>query len=625
LRANGQYPQMTVPRLITSRAEEHPTALALVCPNGSVTYSELDSSAAALALRLRDAGLAANQVVGLYFESSIELVVAALAVWKAGGAYLPIDPAYPADRASFILADSGASVLLTRRALGSALIAAQCTTVFIDDVSGAAIPEPFSLLPATPSDLAYIIYTSGSTGQPKGVEITHENLCNLVEWHVREFSIGRNDRATQIAGPGFDAAVWEVWPYLTVGATVHLPSREARFSATRLQQWLIAEKITVTFVPTVLAEEMLHLAWPADTSLRFLLTGGDALHRFPPPGLPFAVVNNYGPTECTVVATSAVVNPRHPDHSTPVIGKPILNTSIHLLDEAGREVEDGEVGEIYIGGASVGRGYRHRPALTEASFVTIDASGRSERTFRTGDLAKRLPDGQLAFMGRVDDQIKIRGFRIEPGEIVSVINRHPLVVSSAVVARNDSGDKRLVAYLVLASGAELSERDLHELLVRDLPDYMIPSSFVVLDRIPVNANGKLDQSALPAPAESNQLRRDRYVAPRNELEEMVESIVGPILGLNKISIHDNFFLLGGHSLMGAQLVARVHDVFEVELDLRDVFNSPTVAEFAAKIEGLLEIKVGAMTDEEVIQALHPGASSVDSVAGDSGHPAMKAS
>jgi amino acid adenylation domain-containing protein len=599
-------PQMTVLRLIVSRAEEHPTTDALVHGDRCVTYSELDSWSTALALRLRDAGVGVNDAVGIYFDSSVEIVVAALGVWKAGGAYLPIDPAYPADRAASILLDSGASILITQRSLASALpAAAGWMTLFVDDVSVNEPIKPVSFASASPDDLAYIIYTSGSTGQPKGVEITHRNLLNLVEWHTREFSISCNDRATQIAGPGFDAAVWELWPYLTKGAAVYLPSREARLSAVQLRDWLVAEKITVSFVPTVLTEEILRLPWPANTSLRTLLTGGDALHSFPPDDIPFKVVNNYGPTECTVVATSAVVNAPRADESAPAIGRPILNTSIYLLDEAGREVEDGEVGEIYIGGASVGRGYRNRADLTAASFVTINVAGRMERTFRTGDLAKRLPDGELAFLGRADDQIKIRGFRIEPGEIASVINRHPLVVSSAVIARNGDGDKRLVAYIVPASGAEIWERDLRELLIRHLPDYMVPSSFVLLDRIPVNANGKLDKTALPAPTETNQLQREGYVAPRNDLERIVEGIVGPILNMERVSIHENFFLLGGHSLMGAQVIARVRDIFDAELSLGDVFRYATVAKLAVEIEKVLEKRVEAMTDEEVLRALHP--------------------
>jgi amino acid adenylation domain-containing protein len=603
LGASNGAPRVSVADMISSRAAQTPLAPAVVSEAGSLSFLDLETRANALAVHLGKTGLRSNQPVGIYFESSIEFVVAALGVWKAGGAYMPIDPAYPADRAAYIMSDSGAPVLVTRRGLSSALVTGPWTTVCLEDLPAADSAVRPSQGPVDLTDLAYIIYTSGSTGQPKGVEITHANLLNLVDWHVSEFSVKAEDRATQIAGPGFDAAVWELWPYLAVGASIHFPSREARLSASQLRDWLVSKKITVSFVPTVLAEEILNLKWPANTDLRFLLTGGDALHSFPPSGLPFRLVNNYGPTECTVVATSATVDSAYAENAAPAIGRAILNTTIRLLDETGREVADGEPGEIYIGGRSVGRGYRNRPDLTAERFVEMAISGQTERLFRTGDLARRLADGQLAFVGRADDQIKIRGFRIEPDEIACVINRHPAVASSCVIARSDNAEKKLVAYVVPATGAEIWDRDLRDLLTRQLPDYMIPASFVALAHIPVTPNGKLDKAALPAPTEMNQLRRDTYVAPRNEVEEIVEGILSPILGLERVSIHDNFFLLGGHSLMGAQVIAKVRDIFDVELILRNVFECPTVAKLSAKIEAALTARLEAMSEEEVEQAL----------------------
>ena len=594
---------VSIPSMFGIQATQYPDRPAVVWAEGSISYAELDARSSSVARALRAAGLDSNEPVGLFLESSVELIIAALGVWKAGGAYLPIDPAYPTDRCTYILSDSDAPVLITRRDLASSLGAGTWMTLPIDEISLPIPVEGTIFQPVTADNLAYIIYTSGSTGRPKGVEITHGNLSNLVEWHKRAFSLTRADRATQIAGPAFDAAVWELWPYLTAGAAIHLPSREDRYSGTQLRDWLVSAKITITFLPTVLAEEVLRLSWPADTSLRLLLTGGDALHLFPPEGLPFELINNYGPTECTVVATSTPVRAAMAGQSTPAIGRPILNTTIHLLNDGGCQVSDGEVGEIYIAGPSVGRGYRNCPNLTEESFVTINVAGVPERAFRTGDLARRLPDGQLAFAGRADDQIKIRGFRIEPDEIASVINRHPSIVSSAVIAHNDSGEKRLTAYVVAAAGTEVRDRDLRDLLARSLPDYMVPARFVLLDRIPVTANGKLDKAALPAPTEENQLRRDNYVAPRTELEEMVEGIVGPILELPRINVHDNFFLLGGHSLMGAQVIAKVRDIFGIELNLRNIFECPTVAKLAGKIESSLVAKLEAMSDAEVSRAL----------------------
>ena len=589
--------------MFASQTGQYPEAPAVAWVGGAISYAELDARSRAVAQALRGAGLASNEPVALYMESSAEQVIAALGVWRAGGAYLPIDPAYPTERATYILSDSGAPVMICRREHATALGAGPWRTICIEDVPLLEKPEGASFAEVAADDLAYIIYTSGSTGVPKGVEITHGNLSNLVAWHNQEFSVTAADRATQIAGPGFDAAVWELWPYLAVGAAIYLPSREDRYSVARLRDWLVSEKITISFLPTVLAEEILRLPWPVETTLRLLLTGGDALHIFPPAGLPFELINNYGPTECTVVATSAAVKAPLIDQPAPAIGRPILNTRIYLLDECGRQAAVGEVGEIYIGGPGVGRGYRNRPDLTAESFVTISVAGAPERTFRTGDLARRLPDGQLAFAGRVDEQIKIRGFRVEPDEIASVINRHPAIVSSAVIARDDGRERRLVAYVVAAAGAEIWDRDLRDLLAQTLPDYMVPASIILLDRIPVTANGKLDKAALPAPTEQNQLRRDPYVAPRSELEEMVEGIVGPILGLPRVSIHDNFFLLGGHSLMGAQVIARVRDIFGAELSLRNVFECPTVAKLAGRIESALVAKLEAMSEEEVNRAL----------------------
>jgi amino acid adenylation domain-containing protein len=592
----------TILDLLNSRVSQAPEAVAVTCGEESLTYAELNTRSNDVAANLRALGVPAGQPVGIYFESSTELIVSALGIWKAGAAYLPIDPAYPTERASFILSDSGAPLLITRRSVAAALGPGSWTTLCFEDIPPAELPSGLSAAP-TSDDLAYVIYTSGSTGQPKGVEITHGNLLNLVNWHNAEFAIGASDRATQIAGPGFDAAVWEIWPYLAAGASIHLPPAQARVSPVQLRDWLIARQITVTFVPTVLTEQVLRLSWPAAIHLRILLTGGDALHSYPLPGTPFQVVNNYGPTECTVVATSGIVTAMQPNHSAPSIGQPILNTSIHLLGEDGKEVPAGEAGELYITGPSVGRGYRNRPELTAEKFVLLNISGQQERAFRTGDLARRLPTGELAFVGRSDDQIKIRGFRIEPDEIAAVINRHLGVISSVVIARADGGEKKLVAYVVTTAGADIWDRDLRELLSKNLPDYMVPSSFVQLERIPITANGKLDKLALPAPTEKNQLRRDNYAAPRSELEEIIEGILSPILSLQRVSIHDNFFLLGGHSLMGAQVIAKVRDIFDVELNLRNVFESPTVSKLAAKIEASLTTKLESMSEDEVHQAL----------------------
>jgi amino acid adenylation domain-containing protein len=458
---------------------------------------------------------------------------------------------------------------------------------------------------AKSEDLAYVIYTSGSTGRPKGVEITHKNLLNLVFWHQNEFKVSSNDRASQLASPGFDAAVWELWPYLTAGASVHLVDEEVRSQPGALRDWLVQHRITIGFVPTPVAERMMTLEWPSHTALRTLLTGADTLHGYPPRNLPFAFVNNYGPTECTVVATSGAVLPEeHPD-VLPTIGRPISNVEILILDERLRPVPVGTTGEIYIGGAGVGRGYLNSPELTAAKFIAnpFETTG-SGRLYRTGDLGCYLADGQISFQGRIDDQIKIRGYRIEPNEIVATLNQHPSVEASAVVAREQAGsDKHLVAYVVLRPDAQITIPVLRNFLHERLPEHMVPRVFVQLYSMPLNANGKIDTVNLPAPDEQNTIVNSELPSPRNIVEERLVQILTKLLNIRSVDINDNFFLLGGHSLLAAQLLASMRDVFDVELPLRTIFDSPTIAALSLEIERSLSTRVDSMTSDEVTKAL----------------------
>jgi amino acid adenylation domain-containing protein len=463
------------------------------------------------------------------------------------------------------------------------------------------LPSPPSL-----SDLAYVIYTSGSTGQPKGVCITHQNLLNLVFWHQQAFQVTSADRATQLASPAFDAAGWELWPYLTRGASIYIVDDETRVSAYGLRDWLVKHAITITFLPTTLAEGAIALEWPASTALRFLLTGADRLNRYPPASLPFTLINNYGPTETTVVATYGPVPPTEQVDLLPPIGRPIANAQIYILDENLRQVSIGEAGEMYIGGAGVAQGYLHRPELTVERFIVDPFSTNpTARLYKTGDIARFLPDGQIAFMGRSDQQIKIRGYRIEPGEITTLLNDYPGIQTSLVIAREDTpGDKRLTAYLLIQeSDAEISVHALRDTLMAQLPDYMIPTAFIILDKIPLTANGKVDYSALPAPDTANTLQ-DRDVAlPSTPTEERIAGIVCTLLNLQEVGIDDNFFMLGGHSLLGTQIIARVADMFSIKLSLRALFEAPTVRELSAEIERLVLASIEAMSDEEALHLL----------------------
>jgi len=580
---------LSVPELVAAEARRRPGALALSEGARALTFAELDARAEKLAARLMARGAGPEVAVGVCLERSIELAIAWLAAGKAGAAYLPLDPGAPADRLAFMLRDSGAPVLVgdTRRALPSgpwSFVSAR------EEESDAAAPA--ARRPSAPESLAYVIYTSGSTGEPKGVQVEHRSLAHLVAWHRRAFALGEADRTSLIANPAFDAATWELWPSLAAGASVHIPGDDTRVSPEALRDWLIARKITVSFVPTALAEALLALEWPRQASLRLLLTGGDALHVRPRRGLPFRLVNNYGPTEATVVATSGEVEPGEPSESLPSIGKPIEGVEALVLDESGRHTADGEAGELHLGGAGLARGYVRRPDQTAAKF--IPHPGRpGERLYRTGDRVRRRSGGELEFLGRMDDQIKIRGHRIEPGEIEAALERHPAVVSSLAMAREDvAGEKTLVAYVVLAQAE--TDGALRAHLAAALPPYMIPSAFVRLEAFPQTPHGKFDRARLPAPPPPETPGR----AAESPVERRVAQIAAVLLRRERVGADENFFAIGGHSLLGTQMIARLREAFDIELPLRSVFERPTVARLSDEIERLVRRRIEEMSEDE---------------------------
>ncbi|WP_437581584.1 amino acid adenylation domain-containing protein [Sorangium sp. So ce887] len=447
-------------RRVLDRFEEQaaraPHAAAVVSDRGSLAYGELDRRANQLARRLRELGVGPETLVAICAERSLEMVVGILGTLKAGAAYLPVDAEIARERLAFILEDSGAPVLLTQAHLSERLppFAGAVIRLDADWPEMAALEGSPPPACAGPRNLAYAIYTSGSTGRPKGVLVEHRSLMNLVEWHVRRFAVSCADRATLVASPGFDASVWELWPYLCEGACLFIPGEPLRRSPDELRAWLIARGITVSFLPTPMAEELLRLDWPASAALRYLLTGGDKLRVWPGAALPFDVVNNYGPTEATVVATSCLVPRARPNGGTatadPSIGRPIDNLRVYLLDPRGELVPVGVPGELYLGGVGVARGYLNRPELDAARFLPDRFSDEpGARMYRTGDRARWHADGTLEFLGRVDNQVKIRGYRIELGEIEAVLREHPDVEEAVVVAREEPpGNKRLVAYVI---------------------------------------------------------------------------------------------------------------------------------------------------------------------------------
>jgi len=586
---------------VAQQAAENPNAFAVVSAGNAqeaLTYAELDRRANRLANYLRSLGVERDVVVGLYLERSPAMVVAALAILKAGGAYVPLDPIHPVDRLGFMLRDSNASVVVSRTRLVEGLPAGAWQAIAIDGDAAriAAQPDTLPENHTVEDDLAYIIYTSGSTGQPKGVELIHSGLSNLVSWHKRAFQVTTADRAGAQSALGFDASVWEIWSYLVAGASLYLADESVRNDATALRDWIVARRLTICFAATAMAERLLRLDWPADTALRLLLTGADTLKVYPPAGLPFVLVNNYGPTECTVVSTSGIIPAgsllsQTAANQAPSIGRAIDGVDIYILDERLQKVTQG-VGEIYLGGAGLARGYRNRPDLTMERFVSNPFSPvRGARLYRTGDLGRWLPNGEIAFLGRMDEQVKVRGYRVEPGEVSTVLGQHPAVQTSVVVATDDApGEKQLVAYLVLSAGATVSATALREYLRQRVPDYMVPASFVVLPTLPVTEQGKVNRAALPG-VNGNRLADEVYVEPRTLVEEELVKILAPLLKLERVGVNDNFFLLGGHSLLGTQVIARVSETFGVDLTLLKLFDHPTVAEMSAEIENLILAKV----------------------------------
>ncbi|HKT52177.1 MAG TPA: non-ribosomal peptide synthetase [Candidatus Angelobacter sp.] len=596
-----------VPQLVSDQARENPRHVALVGDSMQLTYGELDDGANRLAHHLKTLGLSVNNVVAVCMRRSPLTALASLAVLKTGAAYLPVDPNYPRERLSFILTDAHVSLVLSDSSVVDRLPAGNWQQILLDRPDATDGMLTWQTTQICPDQLAYVIYTSGSTGTPKGVEITHKNLLNLVLWHQKAFAVTSNDHTTQFASFGFDAAVWELWPHLTAGAAVHFVPEEVRSSPELLKEWLIDQEITITFVPTAVAERLIMLDWPADTKLRFLLTGADTLHHYPRPGLPFALINNYGPTEATVVATSGRVAPENGNSGQrPPIGRPIDGAEIHIVDESLNLVPRGEVGELCVAGSGVARGYVNSPELTEKKFVPDPFVNRRDvRLYRTGDLGRWLPDGQIEYVGRVDDLIKIRGYRIEPNEIIAVLDTHPGVQASAVIDRkNGTDNQHLVAYIVVNPGhACPTVSQLRDLLRSRLPDYMIPTMFVVLPDLPLTSNGKVDRKALPRPDDSNTLPDENYLSPRTVLEGKVSRLVANLLGVSQVGVNDNLFLIGGHSLFGTQLIARIRDNFGVELPLRSVFECPTPALLAREIERLMVARIGSMTEAEIQRVL----------------------
>ncbi|WP_146192724.1 non-ribosomal peptide synthetase, partial [Streptomyces sp. A244] len=587
--------------LIAGRAVATPDAVAVVSGEETVTYSALMDRANRLAHHLRDLGVGTECPVALCLERGPDMVAAVLAVWQAGAAYVPLDPGYPADRLAFMLADSGAGTLVGHRRVAADVAAGGTldTVVWLDDpdtrAALAARPASSPGVAVHPQQLAYVIYTSGSTGRPKGVQITHGGVVNRISWMQDQHLLTAADRVLHKTPLTFDASVWELlWP-LSNGAELVLAAPGRQGDLDYLVELIESARITVVqFVPSLFKLFVSH-AWPSSLSaLRMVFCGGEALSaadvtRFYARNATALVANLYGPTENTIDAASTVC-PRldgtsdwSPGGLVP-IGLPLTNVRLMVLDERLKPVPVGIAGELYIAGASLARGYGHRPALTAERFVADPYAGDGSRAYRSGDQVRWRADGRLEFLSRIDQQVKVRGFRIEPGEIEEALAGHPQVRSAVVTAWGEDEHRRLVAYLVPADHADgmPAVAELREHLRRSVPEFMVPSVFVELADLPLAPNGKLDRAALPEP-EQGRPEADTSAAPTGAVEELLAGIWTSVLGIDRVGAEDNFFELGGHSLLATRVISRIRNVLGAEVPLAALFDQPTVRGLAATV------------------------------------------
>ena len=574
------FPQgQTLHARFEAQAASNPDALAAVYQGQRLTYGELNQRANPLAHHLRELGVQPDDRVAIVARRGLDALVALVAILKSGACYVPIDPSHPAERLSYLLSDSAPVAVLTQANVLERLPTLDVPLLNLDSPlwQGNAVdnPQPQGLT----TNLAYVIYTSGSTGLPKGVMVEHQTVANLVDWHCEAFKLHQGSHTSSLAGFGFDAMAWEVWPALCAGATLHLPpAHDGSEDIDALLDWWRAQPLDVSFLPTPVAEYAFSQNIQHPT-LHTLLIGGDRLRQFAQ-AQSFEVINNYGPTEATVVATSGPVAVGQVLH----IGKPMANARVYLLDEQQRPVPIGVAGELYVGGAGVARGYLNRPDLTAERFLPDPFNAEPHaRMYRTGDLARWLADGNIEYLGRNDDQVKIRGVRIEVGEVEAGLATHEAVKEAVVHVR----DGRLVAYFTEHQPLDIQHLQAH--LQTRLPDYMLPSAYVRLDTLPLTANGKLDRKALPAPGLGAVISR-AYEAPQGEIETTLAQIWADVLQVERVGRQDHFFELGGHSLLAVGLVERMRQM-GLSANVRVLFGQPTLAALAAAVGDDREVQV----------------------------------
>jgi amino acid adenylation domain-containing protein len=601
---SGYPAHVCIHELFEAQVEQRPTAIALQFKDQQFTYQALNQGSNQLARYLQRLGMSTGTCVGICLEQGVEAIASMLAILKVGGAYVPLDPSYPSERLHFMLKDAGIAVVLTQAEWAGSLQIDNVTVVCLEQEWNAIAQESDENLSLSciSDQLAYVIYTSGSTGTPKGVMVPHRAVNRLV-CETNYVQIEPSDRIAQVANLAFDAATFEIWGALLNGAQIIGIDREITLSPTNFVSELQQQNVSILFLTTALLNQAVSQIPAAFRSLKYLLFGGemanvDRVRSLLEQGKPQHLIHVYGPTENTTFSTWYEVQEVPENATTIPIGQAIANTQVYLLDAHLKPVPASVCGEIYLGGEGLAQGYLNRPELTVERFVDgrfVGSEGwgveggeetSNLRLYKTGDRAFYRSDGNLEFLGRTDYQIKIRGFRVELGEVEMAIAHYPTVQTAVVIVRERNGDsqnRQLIAYVVPKDSTVLTERELRLFLKQSLPGYMVPAAFVVMDRFPLTANGKVDQKALPPPELT--VTREPPTLPNTSLEAVLVELWTQLLG-RKVGIHDHFFELGGHSLLATQLVSRIRDRFQVELPLRSIFETPTIAELAQKIESL---------------------------------------
>ena len=577
-------------RIVELQVAQQPDVVAVIDGQRKITYAELNERANQLAHYLRRKGVGLEVRVGVLLERSLEFDVALLAILKAGGTYVPLDAAYPKQRLQFMLEDAGVNLLLTDEDHAAAATDA-AEIIYLDDAetfAGQSPENPENISKA--DDLAYVMYTSGSTGQPKGVAVTHRAINRLVR-NTNYVEFTSTDRVGQGSNVSFDAATFEIWGALLHGGTLIVLPKETVLSPLELKREIAKQKISFMFLTTALFNQMAQSVPEAFASLRYLVFGGEAsdaqaVKRVIERGKPQHLVNGYGPTEGTTFTTAYEVSEVATGLRTLPIGRALSNTEVWVLDRQQQLVPAGIAGELYIGGDGIAREYLRRPDLTAETFVPHPFSTEpGARLYRTGDLVRYLGDGNLDFLKRMDHQVKVRGFRVELGEIEAALNQYWAISESVVINRDDfTGGTRLIAYIVPEEGVEPTSAELYAFLKEKIPSYMIPSIFVTIKEVPLTPNGKVNRSELPLPEFSEADANRNFVPPRNALEETLATIWRETLGLPQVGVESNFFDLGGHSLLATRVVSQIRERFGIELPLRVMFESPTIAGLAQHLD-----------------------------------------